>query len=416
MTGFAAPQITFFYQGQVAASGSVYVYQTLTTTLVTVYSDSGLTTPITNPINLDANGQAKFFVSGTVNLRLDAYTGLAGAGTLIESLDPVFPTGGGSVNVATSTTVPPSGRLTLTTATPVLTSTVSAATTTYFTPYLGNQIPVWSGTLFGMTTFGEMSQLLTDATKSPAAAAVSSLYDMFVWLDGVTLRCTRGPAWTNSTTRGTGAGTTQISLVQGYYSNTVAITNGPAAGYGTYVGTIATNAGGTVDFILGAKANGGTAGVIGLWNYFNRVVYTAQVQDNTASWSYALIAWRAANASNTNRVTYVAGLAEENIQATYTIQVRPQNVNGAEIGIGIGQDTVTNYTGVAAFSESNSTLTTMNPSFSAIADVNSGLGQHYIQAVEYTNSTAANGTLYGMDAGGSTLSIQTMNLLVRSKF
>ena len=93
MASASNPQITFYYQGQPAASGSVYVYQTGTTTPVTVYSDGGLTTPITNPINLDANGQCKFYVSGTVNLRMDAYTGLAGAGSLIESLDPVYPSG-----------------------------------------------------------------------------------------------------------------------------------------------------------------------------------------------------------------------------------------------------------------------------------------------------------------------------------
>jgi hypothetical protein len=105
MSGFSVPQFAFFNNGQVAANGSVYVYQTGTTTTVTVYSDSGLTTPITNPINLDANGQCKFYVGSTVNLRMDAYTGLAGAGSLIESIDPVYPVGGSSSGFITEATL-----------------------------------------------------------------------------------------------------------------------------------------------------------------------------------------------------------------------------------------------------------------------------------------------------------------------
>lgn len=103
MAGFSVPIVTFFYNGQVAASGSVYVYQTGTTTPVTVYSDSGLTTPITNPINLDQNGQAVFYVAGTTNLKLVAYNGLGGAGILINTIDPIFPVSG---TTAASTTVP----------------------------------------------------------------------------------------------------------------------------------------------------------------------------------------------------------------------------------------------------------------------------------------------------------------------
>lgn len=91
MSGFAVPQ--FFFPG--GAGGYVNVYQTGTTTPVTVYSDGGLSTPITNPITLDANGGCKFYVSGSVNLRLDGYTA---SSSLIESIDPVYPVGGNSPN------------------------------------------------------------------------------------------------------------------------------------------------------------------------------------------------------------------------------------------------------------------------------------------------------------------------------
>lgn len=96
MSGFTVPIFTWLYQGVVAAGGSVAVYKTGTTTLVTVYSDGALTMPISNPITLDVNGQCQFYVDGTVNLRMDGYTLPALGGALIKSIDPVYPTGASS--------------------------------------------------------------------------------------------------------------------------------------------------------------------------------------------------------------------------------------------------------------------------------------------------------------------------------
>lgn len=92
MSGFSVPAFDFLYQGLPASGGSLNVYQTGTTTPVTIYSDGALTIPLSNPLTLDGNGQAKFYISGAVNLRLDAYTA---TGTLIQSIDPVYPVGSG---------------------------------------------------------------------------------------------------------------------------------------------------------------------------------------------------------------------------------------------------------------------------------------------------------------------------------
>jgi hypothetical protein len=106
MSGFAIAKYYGLYQGLPAASGTLNVYQTGTTTPVTCYSDAGLTTPISNPITLDANGCAAFYYSGSVNLKFTAFTV---SGTLIETLDPVYPTGGTTigttVKVSSNTTV-----------------------------------------------------------------------------------------------------------------------------------------------------------------------------------------------------------------------------------------------------------------------------------------------------------------------
>lgn len=95
MSGFSVPQYTAFYQAANAAGGSINVYQTGTTTLVTCYADGGLVTPITNPITLDSNGQAKFYVAGSTNLRIDSYTA---SGVFIETVDPVYPVSGVTSN------------------------------------------------------------------------------------------------------------------------------------------------------------------------------------------------------------------------------------------------------------------------------------------------------------------------------
>lgn len=106
MSGYSVPVFAWLYQGQVAALGQVYVYKTGTTTLQTIYSDGALTTPISNPLTLDVNGQCKFYVTGANVLRLDGYTA---AGALIQSIDPVYPVGattiGTVVNQATNFTL-----------------------------------------------------------------------------------------------------------------------------------------------------------------------------------------------------------------------------------------------------------------------------------------------------------------------
>src|SRR4051812_42026625 len=88
MASFSVPVLRTFYQGQVASGALVYVYQSTTTTPVTTYSDAGLTTPNTNPIVADSNGEVLFYVDNSLELRIDLKTS---GGTLIRSIDPVFP-------------------------------------------------------------------------------------------------------------------------------------------------------------------------------------------------------------------------------------------------------------------------------------------------------------------------------------
>ena len=289
----------------------------------------------------------------------------------------------------------PQGRLTLTTGTPVMTSNATAQTTVYYTPYSGRFVPIYNGTTWTMTDIGgELSQTTTDTTKSPSAVTTNSNYDLFVWNDGGTFRCTRGPAWTSDTARGTGAGTTELTRVAGLLVNANAITNGPAAQRGTYVGTIRTNGSSQVDYSFGGTATGGTAAIFGVWNMYNRVTVSAEVRDDTDSWSYSTTSFRAANASNSMRASFVAGLNEDGISATYSGASANSGSNAMQISI--GYDSTSSPSGTYQLWNSSS----IGPSASDLRRL-PGLGFHYVQAIERGNTSA---TFYGDNGAGTVVS------------
>lgn len=285
---------------------------------------------------------------------------------------------------------PPQGRLTLTSATPVMGSSVTSATTVYYTPYAGQQVPIYDGSNFVPFSVAEVSQATTDATKSPTACANNSNYDVFVWNDAGTIRATRGPAWTNDTTRSAG---TALALVNGIYLNNASITNGPAASRGTYVGTIRTNGTATVNYIFGGFAAGCTAADFGVWNAYNRVPVYAMIGDNTVTpWTYAVAnTWRQANGSATAKVSAVRGLNVDFISATYYAQ----GFCGAATNManGVGLNSTTAISGSTTFSSD----TAQHPAFVARYSGLMGLGYGFVAPLEYNTTTTAS-TWYGAPA------------------
>jgi hypothetical protein len=86
------------------ADGSVTIYETGTTTLVTLYSDAAGTTPTTNPIELDGSGRApKVFV--TTSTTLDAVIRDKN-GALVRT-NPTLPRVGQSASSAASVSIDP---------------------------------------------------------------------------------------------------------------------------------------------------------------------------------------------------------------------------------------------------------------------------------------------------------------------
>lgn len=287
--------------------------------------------------------------------------------------------------------VTPQGRLTLTSATPVLITDTTGAGTIYYALYTGNMVPIYDGTVWANKTFTELSQALTDNTKSPAAAANNSNYDMFVWNDSGTMRCTRGPAWTSDTGRGTGAGTTELERVNGRWMNKIAITNGPGAQRGTYVGTIRTNGTATTDMIMEPTAAlGGTANVLGVWNMYNRVRTIARNTDSTDSWNYTTLTWRQRNNNTNSRISFVVGLPESGAFEAYS-GIFTTNNNAAAVLRAIA----INYDSTSAPSKSYSGITGVVQTATAGAGATAhatlskvpGIGFRFIMPMEISAAT-----------------------------
>jgi hypothetical protein len=279
-----------------------------------------------------------------------------------------------------STLGPPQGRLTLQTATPVMTTTQAAKTTIFYTPYVGNLVPIYDGTNFSMVAFSELSALTTDTTKSPAAIGVSKVNDWFVWNDAGTIRVGHGPDWTSDTTRSAG---TALTRVNGIWLNAVAITNGPAALRGTYVGTTRSNGLSQLDWIYGSLAVNWGAGFLGVWNAYNRVNVATRTADSTDNWTYATPVWRAANGNATARISFVIGLEEDAIDAVYY-----GAASGSSAQLGVGLDSTTVFSGTAAWSSSSIAI-----AISASYRGTVGVGFHYVSPIEYNFSGTS--TFYG---------------------
>ena len=274
------------------ANGNPYVgailkvYEVGTTTNRAIYSDSGLTTPFSNPLsganasNAAGNFPVFYMQPGLYKLRAETSASVliwewdnldtgtsAGAGAL-----PLASGGTGATTAAAALAnlgaastsdvtalatqistftaalqnlvSAPQGRLTLTSLTPVLATGVTAGTAVYYTPYIGNLCPIYDGSQFNPKVFAELTLTLT------ASYVLNSHYDCFIINDAGTIRIVTGPAWTTITAgagaRGTGAGTTELTRLNGLLVNANAMatarngatTYSVAANQGTYVGSL----------------------------------------------------------------------------------------------------------------------------------------------------------------------------------
>lgn len=191
---------------------------------------------------------------------------------------------------------------------------------------------------------------------------------------------------TNAITRGTANAQTRTN---GILLNTSAFANGPGALRGTYVGSIASNSSGTIDYTFGAAASGGTAAVLNVWNAYNRVATTTKVTDSGTTYTYTTATIRQARASATDQITFLIGLNEETVRASYFAAFQAVAVAGATVSAGLGLDSTTAFTG-QRMTMTNAAAAGNVDARGVYTDLQPGLGVHVLSANETGDGTNAN--------------------------
>jgi hypothetical protein len=302
------------------------------------------------------------------------------------------------------------GRLTLTTLTPIMVADATAQSTVYYTPYIGNEFQLYNGTAFVSTVFAETSLALDSNAGHTNYHQSGKLFDLYMYSDSGTIRLGTGPAWTSSTARGTGAGTTELQMLLGIWTNKNSITlrfgsvsgntTVVAANQATYVGTMYATADGQTGMAFKpAGVSSGNSCFLGLYNSYNRVK-TVSVCTDSSAWSYTTNTWRSAHGSSSNRISFVDGLAQSPIVSKYVTTATGSS--GAAKGIGLNFDSTSAtplYVGGTVDSSGS------GPSVSAEEFFQASLGLHYIQAMEVGAAGGAFGTVANIALSNISISL-----------
>jgi len=228
------------------------------------------------------------------------------------------------------------GRLTLDSANAVMTQAgVTASPNVYWSPYQGNMVPVWNGTTFQMQAVPQLTNVLANSAvgnAGPAATVAATGYDLFIWSPSAgTYALTRGPAWSSFTARALA-----LNLVSSVLVNAAAITNGPAAGYGVFVGSIFTDAStGNCTFLpYSGSANAATMCRIGVWNNYNRVDLSTAIWDTNTSHTYGTNTWRQwAGVSASMQTVIMRGLDEDGVVAAWPVTMNTPASTYGEVAV-----------------------------------------------------------------------------------
>lgn len=285
----------------------------------------------------------------------------------------------------------------------VQTGDVVATATIFYSPYIGNQIPIWNGSVFKSITFSELTATLT-ASGSPG----STIQDECVFSNNGVPTLVTGPSWSTVTAgngnRGTGAGSAQLTRLQGIWVNAVAIVayNGLSsfsigANQCTYVGSISVD---TAAGQVSAYRTFGQSRKFGVWNAYNRQTIQMQAGDPNSSWNYVTNVARPSNGNTANSITTFTGLPEEIIEVDFN-----QDVIGGSLTLagqvvanwitGIGWNSTTAFSGQKALGgfriDGASNVDFNSQSAGPAKYVNPpGIGINVATSLEQT--TAANGT------------------------
>lgn len=218
----------------------------------------------------------------------------------------------------------------------VPTGNVVGATTLFYTPVsAGAQVPIWNGSQYVPFAFTEMT--LTLGTSNLA----NTIYDACIFSNAGTPTIVTSVAWSSSaagaSSRGTGAGTAQITRTNGFPTNAVAITG--RNGANTY--SIPANQCLIVGSIFMDGTNGqvsllpliGQSRKYGVYNFFNQKDITLQAATGAAWNIFAGVGLRAANNDGNNNLTVFTGNPDSTIPVSYVVSYNANLLCGAGISL-----------------------------------------------------------------------------------
>lgn len=295
----------------------------------------------------------------------------------------------------------------------VQTGDVTSATSLFYEPWSSAQIPIYNGSSVVTNPFTELSLSI------PSSRVANTIYDVYVinatggaWAANGSPTLAIGPAWTTSTAgsgnRGVGAGTAQLALFGGLWTNAVQISavNGAStytvpANSGTYVGSIFVD--GTAGQIT-SHLTFGQSRKRGYWNAYNRQPIYLKAGDATGNWAYSTNTFRPENGNTANSLTIFSGLPDQVYEFSYTTRATlgaASTSPGATCGVGYNSTTGT--TGLAGLESIGTTATTATIGVQCIGTYLAppALGINVITALESGNG-AATTTFFGTE-GASVL-------------
>lgn len=258
-------------------------------------------------------------------------------------------------------------RLTLTTGLPVTTADVAGASTLYACPYKGNQIALQVGGAWVVRTSAQFSIALAGLTANLP-------YDVFCY-DNAGVPTLEVLAWTNDTTRATA-----IDYLDGVLKKSGSNTR-------RYLGTFYATAATTTE---DSEANRY------LWNYYHRAPRPMKKAGSLASWTYTAAAWRQAQSNVANQVNYVAGLAEDAVQAgllTYGIN---STATVRSVRVGLGYNSITSPNGATPVASVDNAK---NVPLLAASSAYPVAGKNYIAWLEFGGGADVQ-TFFGLTDGG----------------
>lgn len=249
---------------------------------------------------------------------------------------------------------PPCARLTTESNVPVSTSDRTSQGTIYWTPYKGSKVWLYTSSKWTPYTLTQISLALTLTSGKN--------YDVFVYDNSGTLTLELSAAWTDDTTRADALTTQNGMYVKSGATNKL------------HIGTIRAS---------GTNVTEDSAAKRFVWNRYNQTLKSL-ILVGSGNWAYATTTIRQANATATNRVEYVTGDVETEVDVFLYVDLEVKATAGV-LYAGLGVDSTTVFSGLTVGTYFDAAQVLDVP-LTARYNGFPGLGYHAINWLEKGNS------------------------------